>query len=181
MEYRSQRLVLRESSPGDLVALRAYLLRNRAFLEAWEPLRDEAYYSEESLRTMLETEAAEAARGAALRLYLRPPGEDRIIGTVGLTSVVRGAFLSCFLGYKLDEGEINKGYMTEALERTLEIAFSDMGLHRIEANVMPRNSRSIRVLEKLGFEREGLSPKYLRIAGEWEDHYHYVRRNGALE
>jgi len=181
MEYRSERLSLKAASTDDLEALRAYLLRNRAFLEEWEPLREDSYYSEEALRRMLETDIAEAARGSALRLHLRPRDGDRIIGTIGLSNIVRGAFQSCFLGYKLDEGEINKGYMTEALGKVIEVAFSDFGLHRIEANVMPKNARSIRILEKLGFEKEGMSPKYLRIAGKWEDHYHYVRRNAALE
>jgi ribosomal-protein-alanine N-acetyltransferase len=71
--------------------------------------------------------------------------------------------------------------MTEALERAISFAFEDMRLHRIEANIMPKNARSIRVVEKLGFVNEGLSRKYLKIAGSWEDHIHYVLLNPSEE
>jgi [ribosomal protein S5]-alanine N-acetyltransferase len=90
---------------------------------------------------------------------------------------MRGAFLSCFLGYKLDGQEINQGYMTEALKKGTEIMFQDFGLHRIEANIMPKNIRSLRVAEKAGFYNEGLSRKYLNINGKWEDHIHMVLLN----
>jgi ribosomal-protein-alanine N-acetyltransferase len=77
----------------------------------------------------------------------------------------------------MDGAEINHGYITEALRRAIRFAFEDLQLHRIEANIMPKNVRSIRVVEKLGFVNEGLSRKYLKIAGVWEDHVHYVLLN----
>jgi ribosomal-protein-alanine N-acetyltransferase len=81
------------------------------------------------------------------------------------------------LGYKLDADEINKGYMTEALRKGIDIAFNEVGLHRIEANIMPKNKRSLRTVEKLGFYNEGLAYKYLKINGKWEDHIHMVLLN----
>ena len=73
------------------------------------------------------------------------------------------------------------GYITEALRALVfDIAFGPLGLHRVEANVMPRNNRSIRVLEKLGFVQEGLARDYLRINGRWENHIHYVTLNREL-
>ena len=77
----------------------------------------------------------------------------------------------------MDGAEINSGMMTDALKRAIRFAFEDMKLHRIEANIMPHNTRSISVVEKLGFVNEGLSRKYLKIAGKWEDHLHYVLLN----
>ncbi len=77
----------------------------------------------------------------------------------------------------MDEDEINKGYMTEAIMAVVKVAFKEMKLHRIEANVMPRNLRSIRVVEKCGFINEGLAKQYLKINGVWEDHYHMVILN----
>jgi [ribosomal protein S5]-alanine N-acetyltransferase len=88
-----------------------------------------------------------------------------------------GAFLSCHLGYKLDKDEINKGYITEAIQKGIEVMFNEFGLHRIEANIMPKNKRSLRVVEKLGFYNEGLAYKYLKINDKWEDHIHMVLLN----
>lgn len=86
-----------------------------------------------------------------------------------------GAFRSCFVGYKLDKDYLNCGYMTQAVALLCDYAFSQLKLHRIEGNVMPRNQASLRVLEKNGFVNEGLSRKYLNINGVWEDHIHMVK------
>jgi ribosomal-protein-alanine N-acetyltransferase len=80
-----------------------------------------------------------------------------IIGTIGFSSIVFGAFQSCYLGYRLDRGELNKGLATEALRATIRFVFTEFRLHRIEANVMPRNVASKKVLENLGFQNEGIS------------------------
>ncbi len=74
-----------------------------------------------------------------------------------------------------------KGLMTEALYVAIAYVFQHWHLHRIEANIMPTNLASIKVVEKLGFANEGRSVKYLKINGQWEDHDHYVLRNLALE
>ena len=110
-----------------------------------------------------------------LRLWiLRKEEPERVIGTVALDNIVRGPFLSCFVGYRLDGDHINQGYTTEALKELVRIAFQELGLHRLEANIMPRNSRSLKVVEKLGFKNEGTSRDYLKINGKWEDHIHMV-------
>ena len=90
---------------------------------------------------------------------------------------MRGAFQSCFLSYKLDMDLCGRGYMTEAVEEAVRIAFTVLGLHRIEANIMPRNTASLGVARKAGFQEEGLAVRYLRINGVWEDHIHMVRRD----
>ncbi|HZK24550.1 MAG TPA: GNAT family N-acetyltransferase [Oscillospiraceae bacterium] len=94
---------------------------------------------------------------------------------------MRGAFQSCHLGYKLSEAQINQGLLTEALAEVINYAFTELRLHRIEANIMPGNKRSLWVVEKLGFYYEGLAKKYLKINGSWEDHIHLVLRSQALE
>ncbi len=71
--------------------------------------------------------------------------------------------------------------MTEAIVKMVAIAFEKLSLHRIEANIIPRNTRSIRTVEKAGFEYEGISKKYLKINGVWEDHVHMVILNEAME
>ncbi len=119
----------------------------------------------------------------ATHFGLDPKKEDqgRIIGSVALSNIIRGVFQSAFIGYRLDKEEINKGYMTEAIVKMVAIAFEKLSLHRIEANIIPRNTRSIRTVEKAGFEYEGISKKYLKINGVWEDHVHMVILNEAME
>lgn len=94
-----------------------------------------------------------------------------------LNNVVWGAFYSCFLGCKLDVELINRGYMTTAVQAVTEFAFRRLHLHRIEGNIMPKNKPSLRVLEKCGYQNEGLSKSYLKINGRWEDHIHMVKLN----
>jgi ribosomal-protein-alanine N-acetyltransferase len=116
-----------------------------------------------------------------LRLWIfKKDDPSKVIGTIALDNIIRGPFLSCFLGYRLDRDNINQGYTTEALGELIRIAFEDMGLHRLEANIMPRNQRSLRVVEKLGFVDEGLSRDYLKINEKWEDHIHMVLLNKDL-
>lgn len=105
---------------------------------------------------------------------------SKIIGIIGLNNVVWGAFCSAFLGYKLDKDYANKGYMSAAVEMLTKYAFEELGLHRIEANVMPKNKASLRVLEKNQFINEGISKYYLNINGVWEDHIHMVKINYAM-
>ncbi|MDF2805036.1 MAG: alanine acetyltransferase [Anaerocolumna sp.] len=99
---------------------------------------------------------------------------------ISFSNIVRGAFLSCHLGYSLDEQYINQGYVTEAIRTGIEVIFKEYKLHRIEANIMPRNLRSKKVCEKLGFKEEGLAKDYLKINGKWEDHIHMVLLNDEV-
>ena len=95
---------------------------------------------------------------------------DELIGRVALSNVSRGAWQNATLGYYIDQAHTGRGYATEAVRLTLEFAFEQAGLHRVQAAVLPRNEASRRVLEKAGFLREGRSTKYLQINGIWEDH-----------
>jgi ribosomal-protein-alanine N-acetyltransferase len=74
------------------------------------------------------------------------------------------------LGYAMAERCNGRGWMSEAVGLVLGVAFTRLQLHRVQANAMPRNMASLRVLEKNGFRREGYSPRYLCINGVWEDH-----------
>ena len=70
--------------------------------------------------------------------------------------------------------------MTEAVLAVTKYAFNELGLHRIEGNVMPHNQASMAVLKKCGFTEEGYSKKYLRINGVWQEHIHMVLINNEL-
>lgn len=169
-------LKLPDAAYADSVA--DYYLRNRAFLAEFEPLRLEDFYTAKFQKAALEQEREQAVEGNAFTFYLFIKNrEDMIIGSIGLNNIVMGCFCSCFMGYKLDEMLQGRGYMTQAVLAAVQYAFEELGLHRVEANVMPRNQASLRVLEKCGFQNEGISRKYLKINGIWEDHIHMVRLN----
>jgi ribosomal-protein-alanine N-acetyltransferase len=179
--YETSRLVMQVLDGSSAAQVLDYYLRNREFLEEWEPWRDEAFYTIESQRKQLESDAAGVLNGSGLRLWIfKRDDSQRVIGCFAFNNIVRGAFRSCFLGYKLDKDEINKGYMTEALKKGIDVMFNEWGLHRIEANIMPKNRQSLRVVEKLGFYNEGLAYKYLKINGIWEDHIHMVLINDKV-
>ena len=176
--YETARLPLRLAAPSLAPAAADYHRRNRAFFAPFDPVREESFFTEAGQRALLEEEAARAREDRSYRFYLSLREEpERIIGLAGLNDLVRGAFQSCFLSYKLDMDLCGRGYMTEAVEELVRIAFGELGLHRIEANIMPRNKASLRVAEKAGFYNEGLALKYLMIHGVWEDHIHMVLRS----
>ena len=174
----TDRLLLKMPAEVTPAELAAYRVRNRAFLAPFVPKRPESYYTEDTCRGTLETiwKDWEAGKAYFFHLYLKQE-PDRMVGSVSLTEVVRGFFQSCFAGCQLDGELINNGYMTEAVTAVVDYAFDVLNLHRIEANIMPRNARSLRLAQKCGFEKEGLAKDYLRINGKWEDHVHMVRRN----
>jgi ribosomal-protein-alanine N-acetyltransferase len=114
-------------------------------------------------------------QGHSFVLLLTPRNDDRtILGRVALGGIQRGALLSAHLGYWIDAEHEGKGLMTEAVREATTFAFTAVGLHRVQAAVMPRNAGSQRVLEKVGYRKEGLALRYLCIAGAWEDHVLYA-------
>lgn len=178
LELMTERLILRVTDPARAPQVRDYLIRNRAFFDPWSPTVDEEYYTLAAQQARLEREQAWMDDGRAVRFWLYPQADPaRVIGDLAFSNIVRGAFQSCHLGYKLDSAENGRGLMAEALRRAIRFAFEDLRLHRIEANIMPRNQRSLRLVERLGFVDEGLSRKYLKINGLWEDHRHFVLLN----
>jgi ribosomal-protein-alanine N-acetyltransferase len=167
---RTARTLIRPFEVDDAPLLLDYRCANRAHLAPWEPSREEAYFTLESCLTRI-AEARELARtDRGYPLAVLPPDQHRLLGCVTFANVVRGAFQACHLGYGLDAREQGRGLMAEVLEAGLVWAFGELSLHRVMANYMPRNTRSARLLERLGFHREGYAPKYLQIAGVWEDH-----------
>ena len=181
-KYETSRLLLKTMEPFQAKEAMAFCQANKSFHGPFEPTRDDTYYTESYQQKVLAIEQVEMDQLRMLRLWMYLKDDpSRPIGNFALSNIVRGAFLSCFLGYKMDHRHLRQGYMQEALEKGIDIAFNDLGLHRIEANVMPRNTASLNLTEKLGFQKEGLALKYLKINNRWEDHYHMVLRNYILE
>lgn len=96
--------------------------------------------------------------------------KTQIIGVIGISNIVRGAMQAAHVGYNMSEHFQGQGYMTEALTEVVEFAFNALNLHRLMANYRPNNLASERVLQKLGFVREGYAKDYLQVNGQWADH-----------
>ena len=100
--------------------------------------------------------------------------EQRFVGELTISSISRGPLQSAFIGYWIDEAVAGQGLMPEAVVVALQYAFESLWLHRVEINIIPRNSASRRVVEKLGLRFEGVAERYLEIDGAWEDHARYA-------
>jgi len=135
--------------------------------------------SRRALRPWATPPATRAAFDAYLRRSRRPTEraflicrvEDRaIVGAINVSQIFHGNFRSAYLGYYAGATFMGQGYMSEGLRLVLRHAFGALGLHRLEANIQPKNRASIRLVRRAGFRREGFSPRYLKILGRWRDH-----------
>jgi ribosomal-protein-alanine N-acetyltransferase len=95
---------------------------------------------------------------------------QHLVGVINLNEIVRGSFQSAYLGYYAFEPFSGQGFMRAGMVLVLQRAFGELGLHRVEANIQPENERSIALVRRLGFRREGFSPRYLKVSGRWRDH-----------
>lgn len=173
MRLRGQGIYLRPLVGKDAPALVELLTRNRDFFRAWEPARPDSHLSLAVQRGYLEAASLQHRRddGYAFGIF---DESDRLIGRVNLNNIVRAAFCNAYIGYYIDHEENGKGYMTQAVDMAVGFAFDRGALHRVQAAVMPGNTASIRVVEKVGFRLEGFAKNYLRIDGAWRDHRIYA-------
>ena len=103
-------------------------------------------------------------------VLIRRNEDAALVGLANLSAIQRGNLQSAYLGFYAFVPYAGLGYMTEGLILVLRHAFGELSLHRVEANVQPANTASLALVERVGFQREGFSPRYLRIAGAWRDH-----------
>ena len=113
---------------------------------------------------------ARAAREDQGSYLIRHAECGGLVGYVNINNIVRGALCSGYLGYAAFASHSGRGLMTAGLRAVVGDAFASLGLHRLEANIQPDNLRSLRLVQRLGFRREGFSPRYLMVDGEWCDH-----------
>lgn len=148
---------------------------SRTFLEPWEPKWSPDELSRRAYSRRLRQYKAERKRRTGLTFFIFENAAESLAGGISLSNIRRGASQSAQIGYWMGVRFAGRGLMTEAVNLVTAHAFDTLLLHRIEAACIPGNTRSSRVLEKAGFEREGLLHSYLRINGEWQDHYLYAK------
>ena len=161
------RVLVRPPTPADreeyLAAMRASRKLHRPWLDAATP---------ESFETLLRH--VEDERYEPMLVCRREDGA--IVGFINISQIVRGGFQSAYLGYGAVAAYAGEGYMREGLELVLARAFTELGLHRLEANIQPGNRASIALVRGAGFVREGFSERYLKIGGRWRDHERWAIR-----
>jgi [ribosomal protein S5]-alanine N-acetyltransferase len=162
---------LRQLEIGDAQALLEVLARDRAFLDPWEPVRPDTFFTLEAQQRGL-ARLREANDLVDFGIFLE--AGDELVGRIQLTGISPAPFENAHLGYFVSERHNGRGYATEAIRQAVDAAFGELALHRVQAAVIPGNGASIRVLEKAGFREEGLARRYLQIAGVWEDHKLYA-------
>ena len=158
--------MLRHPSPADEDAFLAAVRESRDLHVPWTFLPDTA----DGFRAMLERTGDPADELLVICLL----EDGALVGVAHLSQIFLGDFRSAYLGYFGFAPYDGLGYMAEGVALVLRAAFEDVGLHRVEANVQPDNVRSITLLERQGFRREGYSPRYLKIGGRWRDHVRYA-------
>ena len=169
------RLILRFLDESDIPGLIDYYQRNRNFLEPWVPKIGEEFFTNEFQLRRLEYEKELRDSGAEYRYRIfKKDDPQKNIGNVAVSQIIRGVLQSAFLGYSIDEKENGKGIATEAISKVIEVSFNELKLHRLEANIIPTNEASIRVVEKLNFIKEGYSRNYCKINDKWQDHLRFA-------
>ncbi|WP_223295020.1 GNAT family N-acetyltransferase [Marinomonas mediterranea] len=161
--------VLKVLSYDNIALLHRFVNKEREHLAKWEPLRNEEYYTLKTCELRVKEMRREFLEDKGVVLCLLNKDETEMIAYTNFSSISRGIFQSCCLGYSLSKAYEGQGYMTEALRAGIQYMKS-ISIDRIQASYMPANNRSAAVLKRLGFEKEGVSKDYLKINGSWEDH-----------
>lgn len=170
MKIDGNAIYLRSLEASDAEVMLELQLRNKEFFRKYSGTRTDDFYT---LDYQLESIAKNLSKREkdekySFGIFLKET--NGLIGGISLSEILRGPLQSCFIGYDLDKPHNGKGYMTEAVRLLVDFGFKELKLHRIEAGVMPHNLGSIRVLEKAGFQKEGIARKNVEINGKWEDH-----------
>ncbi len=170
-----EKVFLRVPFAGDYREWAALRGESRSFLERWEPRWSPDELERSAWRHRIGRYREDYAQGTAIAFFIFERGSGKLSGGITLGNIRHGVSQSGHIGYWIGERYAGRGMMTDAVKVLARFSFDTLRLHRIEAACIPDNARSIRVLEKAGFRREGLLRSYLRINGLWQDHYLYAR------
>lgn len=173
----SKRWIIRLPIEQDALRLQRYYINNKIFFKPWMPTyapnRFVLDYIEASIMVSLDY----YQKGELLPFLILHPITEEVVGTITYSQIQRGVAQYCCVGYNIAEKWNGKGVATEALSATNRYVFEVLKLHRIEANILPVNKGSIRVVQKLGFHEEGVSKALLKIDGNWQDHLRFALIN----
>jgi ribosomal-protein-alanine N-acetyltransferase len=171
-------IMLRTPSIADFEEWAVLRARSRNFLTPWEPKWPADDLTRGAFRRRLRRYQSEIRDDHAYPFFIFQADEGTLLGGVTVSNIARGMTQSATIGYWMGEEHAGRGHMEEALKALVPFAFRTLNLHRLEAACLPNNARSIRLLEKLGFQREGLARGLVCINGQWRDHIVFALLNG---
>lgn len=152
----------------------AFYEENKDIFEPWEALRSNNFYTLSYQKAFLTAEYNQMAEGKLLRFWVFLKEQpEALIGTVCFQNFLKDPYHSCILGYKFSHLYHHQGYATESIQECMRLVFDEFNIHRMEAYIMPSNTPSLRLIERLSFRYEGFAYSYARIRGIWEDHLRY--------
>lgn len=169
----AERVLLRTPQMSDYPAWAELRATSRDFLTPWEPLWAADELSRSSFRRRVRHYLRDLREDMGYALFIFSAATDSLVGGVTLCNVRRGVTQACTLGYWIGAPYARQGYMTAAVSAIIPFVFDSLELHRLEAACLPANTASIKLLERMGFMREGLARRYLKINGVWQDHLLY--------
>ena len=173
LQYETQRLILKVLGPDYSSDVLRFYKNDQELFEQYEADRSPSFYTEGHQRTILQLEYGLTLKLSQVRFYVfLKENPEKIIGTVCLYDI-SSTYSRAEIGYKFASEYHHKGYATEAVEKLIDIAFTDLNLHRLGAHVQEDNIASIKLLTGLGFGQEGICRDYLRLNGIWTDHLQY--------
>ena len=175
MELTSENIYIRFYEKTDAQALFELRLRNAEFFQKYAPTFNEENYTLDAVLKYIRNAPKQRKEDKQYAFGIFLKDENKLIGEVSLSHISRGSLQRGLIGYSLDKQYNGKGYTTEAVCLAVRFAFDELKMHRIEAGVMLSNIGSMRVLEKAGFQREGIEKKGVKINGRWEDHQIFAK------
>jgi [ribosomal protein S5]-alanine N-acetyltransferase len=161
---------LRHPTAADHLAWKALREESREFLTPWEPTWGVDELEKAAFRRRLRRYSQEIRNDTGYPFFVYRESDNRLVGGLALAFVRRGVTQTATLGYWMGKPFAGHGYMTAAVVAAVRFAFNSLHLHRVEAACLPNNTPSIRLLEKVGFTREGYARAYLCINDRWQDH-----------
>ena len=169
-EIHGQRVVLRHPSMSDYAAWAELRAMSRQHLTVWEPQWSRDELTRSAYRRRLRQYQRELREDLGYAFLIFRHADAALLGGLSISNVRRGVAQAASIGYWIGASYVRRGHMTDGLKAALPFAFGTLGLHRLEAACLPHNHASQRVLEKVGFKREGQARRYLKINGAWQDH-----------
>lgn len=175
-ELVTKRLILRPLRTMDAFSWQEVRLRCAEWLIPWEPLRPLGGANPETSRPAFDARCEqrdrERAMGTSYGFGIFE--NNRFIGECNINNVQRGAMQGGYVGYWIDQSRAGNGFMPESVAAVFRFAFEDLGLHRLQVSIIPRNAASRSVATKLCLRDEGIAERYIEINGIWEDHVRYA-------
>jgi ribosomal-protein-alanine N-acetyltransferase len=169
---KDRQLYIRHPARGDRAEWCELWDASREFIRPWFPKPKSA--AEDDTTSRFENHLATCDLTDGQKHLVCRRKDDRIVGMVNLGQMFYGPFCNCYIGYFVFEPYKRMGYSSQGVRLVLRRAFGELKLHRVEANIIPRNKASVKLAKRAGFRLEGRSPRYLKIANVWEDHLRFA-------